>query len=375
MKANRVPRRAWVALPAVLAASLFAVWRSRAPAGGGAVAVATPELAAEEAPPRAVLHRPAEDARLGEDPEVPWLVPPPTRPRRDVRLGLRDEAGKRLEGIGVRLRYLGFEEDEDLEAFFARRGSARGIDLVRLWLEPSKGAGPSGRSDRLGRVQLAGVPEAEYVVELEHEFLHAVKAEVEVDEDSEREDVEIRVREGGLVEGLVLDERGDPVPDAVVVLVEPAFWGLPLNTTRTDARGAYALRGVPAAAEVFVAAACEGRAPARSEPLRVERGQRRSAPFLFLRPGGSLAVAVRDAATGAPLTEFQLELEPEDGSFLDFAGRFGHHPGGDAELLDLAPLRYSLKVSAPGYQRLEVDEIVIRREVRLQRSVRLSSAE
>ena len=55
----------------------------------------------------------------------------------------------------------------------------------------------------------------------------------------------IRLEPGGVVEGDVLDARGDPVPDAEVTWGDPPRWE---RATRTDTRGVFRLRGVPAGA-------------------------------------------------------------------------------------------------------------------------------
>ena len=53
----------------------------------------------------------------------------------------------------------------------------------------------------------------------------------------------VRLEPGGTVEGEVLDARSEPVPDAEVAWGDPPRWE---RATRTDARGQFRLRGVPA---------------------------------------------------------------------------------------------------------------------------------
>jgi len=48
---------------------------------------------------------------------------------------------------------------------------------------------------------------------------------------------------GGSIEGEVLDVNGDPVPDAEVTWGDPPLWQ---RSTRSNARGEFRLRGVPA---------------------------------------------------------------------------------------------------------------------------------
>jgi protocatechuate 3,4-dioxygenase beta subunit len=55
----------------------------------------------------------------------------------------------------------------------------------------------------------------------------------------------VRLEPGGIVEGEVLDPRSEPVSDAEVTWGDPPRWE---RATRTDARGQFRLRGVPAGA-------------------------------------------------------------------------------------------------------------------------------
>ncbi len=55
----------------------------------------------------------------------------------------------------------------------------------------------------------------------------------------------VRLEPGGVVEGEVLDARGDPVANAEVTWGDPPRWE---RATRSDARGEFRLRGVPAGA-------------------------------------------------------------------------------------------------------------------------------
>jgi hypothetical protein len=55
----------------------------------------------------------------------------------------------------------------------------------------------------------------------------------------------VRLEPGGVVEGEVLDARSDPVANAEVTWGDPPRWE---RATRTDARGQFQLRGVPAGA-------------------------------------------------------------------------------------------------------------------------------
>ena len=55
----------------------------------------------------------------------------------------------------------------------------------------------------------------------------------------------VRLEPGGIVEGEVLDARNDPVPNAEVTWGDPPRWE---RAARTDARGEFRLRGIPAGA-------------------------------------------------------------------------------------------------------------------------------
>jgi protocatechuate 3,4-dioxygenase beta subunit len=60
----------------------------------------------------------------------------------------------------------------------------------------------------------------------------------------------VRLRPGGVVEGEVLDTRSEPVSNAEVTWGDPPRWE---RATRTDARGEFRLRGVPAGSAWIIA--------------------------------------------------------------------------------------------------------------------------
>lgn len=163
----------------------------------------------------------------------------------------------------------------------------------------------------------------------------AADRQVELDADGPIELGEVVLGPGGSVAGRVLATGGRPAAGAQVWIASPddggdarsretllLKGGRPLGppTVWTDARGRYALRGVPATT-VQVWARLDGHLCASTPPLAVRAGDALEAPELHLEPVGPerrIAGRVR-TPDGTPCTRFDVRLETPEGKTHDRA--------------------------------------------------------
>lgn len=94
----------------------------------------------------------------------------------------------------------------------------------------------------------------------------------------------IRLTPGGSVEGEVLDARREPVPNAEVTWGDPPRWE---RATRSDARGLFVLRGVPAGSVWITARHRAAGEDSTADPIRVRPLE--TSPGAFVRLPGYAA--------------------------------------------------------------------------------------
>jgi hypothetical protein len=123
--------------------------------------------------------------------------------------------------------------------------TGEGLDGVRVRLEGSIPADTVTGAD--GAFAFGRVPMGTYDVHFSHPHYEAQTRRVVVEPpryvDRSQELEAVYLRPGGTVEGEVLDVHGEPVADAEVTWGDPARWD---RAARTDVRGRFRLRGVPA---------------------------------------------------------------------------------------------------------------------------------
>lgn len=219
-------------------------------------------------------------------------------------------------------------------------------------------------TDESGHYVLEGLDRGLYHISASFDgLMPAHRANIPVGSD----DVELTLREGARLAGVVTDAAtGEAVPGFSVV-VERSLTALRRAPYRTesffDAEGRYELGGLEPR-EYAISITSHGYAP--SEPLSVSippNSSRVTANFTLSRGGNASGVIV-DAETGGPVADAQVSLEMVRGqsqtpvpvtarTVTDFNGRF--------EIRGLSPGRRSLIVNAEGYHRrmitgLEVSE-------------------
>ncbi len=177
------------------------------------------------------------------------------------------------------------------------------------------------RTDEQGRFRLAGLAPGRPLLKLRadgraHTML-PVTVPAEVDpETGEPRPVEAVLRPGGRVSGRVVDRAGRPVEGAGVRVrstgpgTDPAEHDLP-PATRSDADGAFDLRGIPAGPPLALVASRSGYQETRHQPLAVETGEHVADLRLVLSAGATLAVRLLDEAE-RPVTTVAGRLYPEE---------------------------------------------------------------
>ena len=108
---------------------------------------------------------------------------------------------------------------------------------------------PSTRSRSDGTFVFRQLPTGTYEVSFSHADYESQRRRVVLEPpqyvDRPQELDTVRLQPGGSIEGEVLDARSEPVPNAEVAWGDPPRWDL---AARSDARGRFVLRGVPAGA-------------------------------------------------------------------------------------------------------------------------------
>ncbi|AKT36242.1 carboxypeptidase regulatory-like domain-containing protein [Chondromyces crocatus] len=188
----------------------------------------------------------------------------------------------------------------------------------------------SAATDGEGRFELP--PEAEGCLAMAVHALHQPSEKTQLHAGRENT---LRLMAGGVIEGAVLDEQGRPVTsyqlavEAFVPSLDPeARYG---NRSRrvSDPEGLFRMDRLPPGRYVLAASA-EGRPPARSEGIEVERGRTTAHVRITLAQGATLRGRVTDAETQAPIGEAQVQLDAVTSSGpsaipavkTDDAGRF-----------------------------------------------------
>jgi hypothetical protein len=118
----------------------------------------------------------------------------------------------------------------------------------------------------------------------------------------------------GVIEGVVLDERGAPVPSYLlgVESFTPAHESRGSPGGRTSSyespAGTFQLGGLDSGRYVLTVSS-EGRPPARSDAIEVEAGRTTSNVRIVLARGGRLTGVVTDDATGKPIAGATVALD------------------------------------------------------------------
>lgn len=185
---------------------------------------------------------------------------------------------------------------------------------------------------------------------------------------------DIRLVEGGVLEGTVRTAEGTPVPGAQVEVsaVAAALRGRVRDlVVVSDGAGGYRVVGVPSGVDLRVVARRDGWAPAEQGPVRLREGQRQALD-LVLRPGATLPLRVQDEG-GRPLGGARVrwgmlgpgsEQHVQRGDAYRADGALGTRVlltdrEGRARIEQLEPGRLLLRVELEGYSDFYRQDIVI----------------
>lgn len=108
-------------------------------------------------------------------------------------------------------------------------------------------------ADKSGAFELRGLPRNAVQVRAESDSAASKVQSVDLDKDKDKKDVRLVLDVAGLISGVVVDEKGAPVPE-VQVHAFADMWGsggsedvalAGMSTATTDGAGAFAIRGLP----------------------------------------------------------------------------------------------------------------------------------
>ena len=148
-----------------------------------------------------------------------------------------------------------------------------------------------------GQFLFKNLPQGVYTMQAELKgYMAGVREEayarVELNRGSIADAVEIKLYRGGVIEGVVVDSNGDPVPAALIQIFHapgtPSAIANKNFKTTTGVSGGYSLEGIPIHDEVhlYVSATAEGRPKGRSEKVVLNRRQNvKNAPIVLPVPG------------------------------------------------------------------------------------------
>lgn len=278
-------------------------------------------------------------------------------------------------GPGWELVQVGEGTSTELVLHRAPRGSLRGrvseeqrplpgasLTLVRAGAPgavPLPGLGASSaRTDGSGRYRFDEIELGDYELVLTHPD-RAMPASFQVQLRGRDQELDLALPSASVV-GRVLDEEGSPLAGATVWITAVAgrgssalslggFGGLPASAregaAKTDAQGAFALRGVATGTALVVEARRDDRCPARCAPFELAPEERSRSVELRLELCGRIAVEVV-RADGSPASFCLLAARYEGEGAGAVQDRREFVPeGGRIELTGLRPGPWSLSAS------------------------------
>ena len=228
--------------------------------------------------------------------------------------------------------------------------------------EPQEGTGaPRGRLaaaaevDSEGRFELVDLAPGRFRLSaLASGYLPETRNGLDLKEGRKIEGVDLRLRQGAVIEGQVLASDGSPAAGArVMVLDQPAETDLGLAgrpETFADSEGRYQLGGL-SEGDRKVLAQHPGSRPA-SRQIRVQEGRNQ----LDLRLGKGFEVAGRVSGPDGPVGGASLRLLPQEGSEVPASVASG--PDGAFRFDSVAEGLYRVQTEKPGYAS-DLDEVRI----------------
>jgi hypothetical protein len=163
--------------------------------------------------------------------------------------------------------------------------------------------------------------------------------------------VSLRLKAGGAVEGVVVDERGRPLTSFAVAVEAFAASngraGFRGPKPFEDARGAFRIENLQAGRLVLTASA-QGKAPARSESIEVQAGATTRAVRIVLTAGGTVVGHVYDDRH-APLAGVDMRFDAVS-SMVDSASDAKSDDAGQYRLEGAPQGPFTLRAQKDGYR-------------------------
>jgi len=281
-----------------------------------------------------------------------------------------------IPGIALSFYPASKRTEAEVEAYLDAHGSTL-LDWAEIYFRYLGEEPRSGRTDEHGELRLTLTDGRWAVLVDDPTWILEGKRELEIGADVAGVPLEVVVGPAGSVDGYVYGPNGEALVGAHVFALEsrPGSWlafdRILARPVRTDARGGYVLSSVPAIPGLYVAAVHEGLAPGGSGTVRLEAGERVSAPPILLEPGAALDLTVSDWTSGEPIEAFVVELRPRAPYSFGFVERPCRDAEGTARIPDLAPGTYDLTVAAEGFRK-ETRQVLFRGSDTLATTVELS---
>ena len=219
-------------------------------------------------------------------------------------------------------------------------------------LDPKTG-GPGGetagtQTDASGRYRLVRVEPGRYVVHFRHPHYRSFRAEVALQAEGEKREVNAVLEPGRRISGRVLDESGAPVPGAVVTASNGER-----GAATTDDEGRFMIGGLTDQ-PIY----CLASAPGYATALRRDVAPGTTDLEIRLFRAGKISGRLEGAPLPRQFTLRLLHLDEETrGYYPKRTVMFGDD--GEFSLENLPPGTYKLEVEASGYRALDVPELTL----------------
>jgi protocatechuate 3,4-dioxygenase beta subunit len=189
----------------------------------------------------------------------------------------------------------------------------------------------------------------------------------------------LRLRSAGAIEGVVVDEKGAPVPSFLLAIEsfmgagEAAETGPPGGQAKSfqDPKGAFLMEGLLPGKYVLTASA-EGRPPAKSGTIEVDAGRTTHHVKIVLPKGAVLSGKVIDAETRKPIAGAVIALDAITQTSANAIKPAKTDETGSYVLEGAPPGPFSIRVAQERYRTKIVPGLLTRGSTTLQQDVELS---
>jgi len=252
-------------------------------------------------------------------------------------------AGQTARGVKIEL-----SAGASLAGTVVARASLMPIPNARINLSPAGAGGSLGGSitDASGSFLIGGLPPGQYDVDISADGYSPEERRGLVLQEGQRFPLQVTLKATGALSGVVRDQAGKTVIDAVV-RASPQF-GDPYGEARTDATGTYQLAGLPAG-RLMVAALRDGAALGSRQIADVPEGGVARLDLTLAEEG--LLTGKVTTKSGAPVLDGSatVQIVPSGGGFVGMAnlGSVAVDPDGSYRA-SVPAGAYRITAGAPG---------------------------